>query len=162
MIKLFCLGFLSLGCNDPWIDQALLSVPITLDGTQASEVFFSLEVEASLESDTGGAEEWVDFDADIELSGVEEPVRVLFYSDTSYLVPPVSDIRSDHSWRTDLHGCEILSGTTTLCWQDYRMRIEPRGADRVQDLTLTINARAQGEKGSLWSLDDPWVGVVVQ
>jgi hypothetical protein len=42
------------------------------------------------------------------------------------------------------------------------MRIEPRGADSVQDLTLTINARAEGESGSRWSIDDPYVGVVVQ
>jgi hypothetical protein len=87
---------------------------------------------------------------------------VLFYSETSYLVPPVTDVRSEHLWNTGLHSCEILAGTTTLCWQDYRMRIEPRGADRVQDLTLTINARAEGEKGSRWSIDDPYVGVVVQ
>ncbi len=163
MINLFCFGLLSLACNDPWLDQALLSVPITLDGTQASEVFFSIEVEGSVESDTGGADDqWVDFDADIELSGVTEPVRVLFYSETSYLVPPVTDVRSEHLWNTGLHSCEILAGTTTLCWQDYRMRIEPRGADRVQDLTLTINARAEGEKGTRWSIDDPYVGVVVQ
>ena len=116
-----------------------------------------------MESDTGGGDdEWVDFDADIELSGVSEPIRVLFYSDTSYLVPSVTDLRTDHAWRTDLHSCEILAGTTTLCWQDYRMRIEPRGTERVQDLTLTISAQAQGESGSIWSLDDPYIGVVVQ
>ncbi len=155
--------WLLLACNDPWVDQAYLSVPITLDGTQASEVFFSLEVEASVESDTGGADdEWVDFDGEIELSGVEQPVRVLFYSETSALVPGVTDLRTDHTWRTDLHSCEVLAGTTTLCWQDYRMRIEPRGADRTQDLTLSITARAQGDEGSLYTLDNPWVGVVVQ
>lgn len=151
-----------LACLGPWEDTDAATLQLDLPAEGSVEGYFTLRLTGSTtggDTGGGGSDQDVDFHADLSLRGVEQPVRVLFYSETAELVPPVTDLSADGSWSTATHRCEILAGTTTECWQDYRVRVESSPGGLPQTLMLDVVAQAQGEEGSWDDLQDAFLTV---